>query len=126
MLRVLLVGSATYLALVVLLRLSRKRTLAKMNAFDLVAAVALGSTLATILLSKTVALAEGLLALGLLIAWQYFLAWSLRQGRLGAALDYVRSEAAVFTAGEFLNDALRKERVTEGEIRAARELDLFR
>jgi uncharacterized membrane protein YcaP (DUF421 family) len=35
--------------------LSGKRTLAKMNAFDLVVTVALGSTLATILLSRDVA-----------------------------------------------------------------------
>jgi uncharacterized membrane protein YcaP (DUF421 family) len=41
------------------LRVSGKRTLAKMNAFDLVVTVALGSTLATILLSADVSLAEG-------------------------------------------------------------------
>jgi uncharacterized membrane protein YcaP (DUF421 family) len=43
-----------------LLRISGKRTLSKMNAFDLVVTVALGSTLATVLLSTDVALAEGL------------------------------------------------------------------
>ena len=64
--RVLIVGVSAYAALVFLLRISGKRTLSKMNAFDLVVTVALGSTLATILLSKDVALAEGLLALALL------------------------------------------------------------
>ena len=62
LLRVLVVGTAAYAALVLLLRASGKRTLAKLNAFDLVVTVALGSTLATVLLSKDVALAEGLLA----------------------------------------------------------------
>jgi uncharacterized membrane protein YcaP (DUF421 family) len=38
-----------------------------MNAFDLIVTVALGSTLATILLSKDTPVAEGLLALALLI-----------------------------------------------------------
>ncbi len=38
--------------------------------------VALGSTLATVLLSKDVALAEGLLALALLIFLQYAIAWA--------------------------------------------------
>jgi uncharacterized membrane protein YcaP (DUF421 family) len=42
-----------------------------MNAFDLIVTVALGSTLATILLSKQIALAEGLLALSLLITLQF-------------------------------------------------------
>ena len=62
--RVLLVGTLAYVALVLLLRISGKRTLSKLNAFDLVVTVALGSTLATVLLSKTVALAEGVLAIG--------------------------------------------------------------
>jgi hypothetical protein len=45
--RVLLVGTLAYVALVLLLRISGKRTLGKLNAFDLVVTVALGSTLAT-------------------------------------------------------------------------------
>jgi uncharacterized membrane protein YcaP (DUF421 family) len=67
LLRTLVVGALAYLVLVSLLRLSGKRTLAKMNAFDFVVTVALGSTLATILLSKSVTLAQGSLALALLI-----------------------------------------------------------
>ena len=50
-----------------LLRVSGKRTLAKLNAFDLVVTVALGSTLATVLLSQSVALADGLLGFALLV-----------------------------------------------------------
>lgn len=61
--RTLLVGVLAYVALILLLRLSGKRTLAKLNAFDLVVTVAIGSTLATILLSESVALAEGVVAL---------------------------------------------------------------
>ncbi len=45
--RVLVVGACAYLSLLALLRLSGKRTLAKLNAFDFVVTVALGSTLAT-------------------------------------------------------------------------------
>jgi uncharacterized membrane protein YcaP (DUF421 family) len=51
--RVVLVGAATYGVLVLLLRVSGKRTLAKLNAFDLVVTVALGSTLATVLLDSS-------------------------------------------------------------------------
>lgn len=67
LLRVVVLGFCAYLTLVVALRLSGRRTLAKMNAFDLVVTVALGSTLATVLLTSDVALAEGTLALVLLI-----------------------------------------------------------
>lgn len=45
------------------LRTSGKRTLAKLNAFDFIVTMALGSTLATVVLSTSVALAEGLVAL---------------------------------------------------------------
>ncbi len=57
--RVAIVGGAANLTLLLMLRVSGKRWLAKLNVFDLVVTVALGSTLATTLLSKTVALAEG-------------------------------------------------------------------
>lgn len=48
--RVVIVGTLAYVALVLLLRVSGKRTLSTMNAFDLVVTVALGSTLATVIL----------------------------------------------------------------------------
>lgn len=71
LLRILVVGVLAYVALVVFLRVSGKRTLSKMNAFDLVVTVALGSTLATVLLDKDVALAEGASAFALLIGLQF-------------------------------------------------------
>jgi uncharacterized membrane protein YcaP (DUF421 family) len=68
------VGVLAYAALV-LPRVSGKRTFSKMNAFDLVVTVALGSTLATILLSSDIALAEGVTAFVTLIGLQYLVAW---------------------------------------------------
>ena len=76
LLRTVLVGIPAYLALLLLLLVSGKRTLTKLNAFDLVITVALGSTLATILLSEDVGLDEGVVALGLLIALQFVVAWA--------------------------------------------------
>ncbi len=72
--RVWAVGSAGYASLVLILRLSGKRTLAKLNAFDMVVTVALGSTLATILLSSTVSWVEGVAALVALAALQLLVA----------------------------------------------------
>lgn len=43
--RTVMVGSLAYFTLVCFLRISGKRTLAKLNAFDFVVTVALGSTL---------------------------------------------------------------------------------
>ncbi|HXW07439.1 MAG TPA: YetF domain-containing protein [Vicinamibacterales bacterium] len=116
--RTLLVGVLAYAGLVLFVRVSGKRTLSKMNAFDLIVTVALGSTLATILLSPDVALAEGLLALALLILLQYVVAWSaVRAGWFRGA---VKSEPTLlFHEGRFLDTALRRERVTRAEVLAA-------
>ncbi len=116
--RVLLVGTLAYTALVVLLRFSGKRTLTKMNAFDFVVTVALGSVLATILLSKDVALAEGVTAFLLLITLQFVVTWlSVRSPRVR---QLVKSEPSLlFYRGQMLAPALRGQRVTEDEVRAA-------
>lgn len=83
LLRTLIIGALAYLVLVVFLRISGKRTLTKLNAFDLVVTVALGSTLATVLLNKSVPLADGALAFALLVGLQYVVTWlSVRVGWL--------------------------------------------
>ena len=56
-LRTFILGGLAYVTLIVMLRTSGKRTLSKMNAFDFIVTVALGSTLATTLLSKDASLA---------------------------------------------------------------------
>ncbi len=118
LIRTLVVGVLAYVSLVLLLRVSGRRTLSKMNAFDLVVTVALGSTFATILLSRDVSLAQGVLALALLIALQYAVTWS--SVRVAWVRKLVTGEPALlFYRGRFLGEALRKARVTEAELRAA-------
>ena len=116
--RIVVVGTAAYAALVLILRVSGKRTLAKLNAFDLVVTVALGSTLATVLLSKSVALADGLLGFALLVGLQYAVAWlSVRSPRYGAV---VKSEPSLLLhRGRFLEGAMRRQRVTQEEVVSA-------
>jgi uncharacterized membrane protein YcaP (DUF421 family) len=116
--RTLVVGPLAYVGLVLELRMSGKRTLSKMNAFDLIVTVALGSTLATILLSKDVALVEGLTALGLLIALQYVITWA--SVRSDTVKKWVKADPTMlFYEGRFLGDVLHRERVTEVEVLAA-------
>lgn len=118
LLRTLAVGTAAYVALLVILRISGKRTLAKMNAFDLVVTVALGSTLATILLSRDVSLAQGVTALALLVALQFVITWT--SVRWPAARALVTGEPALLVRnGALLPQALVRARVSEEEIHAA-------
>ena len=113
--RVLLVGAAAYIALVVLLRFSGKRTLSKLNAFDLVVTVALGSTLATILLSAEVSWVEGAAAMALLVVLQLVVTWA--SVRLGWARRTVTAEASVLVRDGLVDGAaMRRQRVTQGEL----------
>ncbi len=116
--RVLAVGVAAYVTLVVILRGSGKRTLSKLNAFDLVVTVALGSTLATILLSADVSWTEGATALALLALLQLVVSWTT--SRVGAARRAVTAEPTVLVRdGRLLDEALRRQRVTPEEVRQA-------
>lgn len=116
--RTALVGTLAYLALVLLLRVSGKRTLSKMNAFDFIVTVALGSTLATVLLSSSVSLARGVLAFAVLILLQFVITWL--SARSSTVRRLVKAEPTLLVhKGEFLTGAMKQERVTEEEVRAA-------
>lgn len=115
--RTFIVGLLGYFALILILRISGKRTLSQMKEFDFIVTVALGSTLATVLLSKDVSLADGTLALAMLISLQYLLAYlSLRSKKVSRLIS--SDPTLLFYRGEFLWAALKKERVTEGEVRS--------
>lgn len=116
--RIVVVGACAYLGLVAILRISGKRTLAKMNAFDLVVTVALGSTLATALLSSEVSVSEGLLAFGLLCGLQFLVtSVSMRSRRFR---QVIKSEPRLLLhRGETLPRAMKDERVGEEELTAA-------
>jgi uncharacterized membrane protein YcaP (DUF421 family) len=103
--------------MIVLLRVSGKRTLTKMNAFDFIVTVALGSTLATVLLSKDVAVADGLLAFALLIFLQLGITWLSVRSKGFSKLIKAEPALLVFR-GKFLTEAMKAERITEEEILA--------
>lgn len=114
-LRVLIIGTVSYLALVLLLRLSGKRTLGQLNAFDFIVTVAFGSTLATILLSSDVALLEGLAALTLLAGLQFLVAWTSSHVP-GARAALTSSPVALLVSGELQHTQLQKNRLSESEV----------
>lgn len=116
-LRVVVIAPLAYIALIILLRVSGKRMLSKMSAFDLVVTIALGSTLATIVLSKEVSLTEGLTALAMLLGLQYAAAWA--SSRSKAVSRVLKSEPVLlFYDGAFLSAALLREHVPEEAVRA--------
>lgn len=116
-LRTLVITILAYVVLIFLLRISGKRTLSKMNAFDFIVTIALGSTLATVLLNKSVSLADGVLALSLLIGLQFLITFfSVRSKRVSKLVKSIPT--LLVYKGDLLQDAMRKERVNADEIYA--------
>jgi uncharacterized membrane protein YcaP (DUF421 family) len=119
--RTFIITILAYLMMVYLLRASGKRTLSKMNAFDFIVTIALGSSLATVALNKNVALADGLLVFFLLIFLQYGITWlSVRRKKIK---KIITSEPTLLLyKGEIMNDVLIEQRITMEEVYvAARE-----
>ena len=101
-----------------MLRLAGKRALAKLNAFDLVVTVALGSTLATVLLTSDIAFLEGLLAFMMLALLQ----WAVSRLSIAwpAFRRLVRSQPRLLVEnGSYRAHAMAAERITQDEIDAA-------
>jgi len=106
----------SYLALFIFIRISGKRSLSKLNAFDFVVVVTLGSTLSSMILVK-VTIAEGCLALLIIIGLQYLLAYFAKSSKK-AENFIISSPTLLFYNGIFLTDAMEKELITEKEIYA--------
>lgn len=118
LIRTFVVGVLAYVGLVVILRSTGKRTLSKLNAFDLIVTVSLGSILATILLNKEVALAQGILAFIVLCGMQYVVTWA--SVRSAFVRGFVKSEPKLLLHnGDPLESAMSSQRVTRDEIEAA-------
>jgi uncharacterized membrane protein YcaP (DUF421 family) len=104
-----------YLVLIAVLRAAGKRTLSKLNVFDFIVTVALGSTLATVILSREIPLVEGVTALVLLVGLQYLVAkLSRRWTRLRRMVKSVPT--VLLYEGVVCEDALTRERLTRKEL----------
>ena len=104
-----------YLAMVFLLRISGKRTLSKMNAFDFVVTIALGSCLASISLNKSVTIIDGALAISLFILMQFIFTY-LSVHIKGFRTLVTSRPVIVFYNGQFLEKELKKQRLTNEEV----------
>lgn len=116
--RSMILAVLAYATLVFLLRLSGKRTLSKMNVFDFVFVVALGSTLASTILSANTTLADGITAFVSLMMLQIVLSYLCVSSE---KIDRIVNgePTLVMYKGKFLSDAMKSERVTKDELRAA-------
>ena len=116
--RAAVLSSIGFVALIAILRVSGKRTLSKLNVFDFVFVVAVGSLFAASIVEKDVTLAEGIAAITTLVVFQAVLAELAARSDPFARL--INGEPSLlFSRGEFLRRTMKKERITEEEVRAA-------
>lgn len=107
-------ASISFIALFLFIRISGKRTLAKLNAFDFVVSVTLGSTLSSMMLLKTT-MAEGSVALVIIIILQYALAYLAKKSKImEKAIN--STPTLLFYDGIFITEAMERELITKEEI----------
>ena len=116
--RAAVLSAVGYIALLVMLRVSRKRTLAQMNAYDFLYVVIVGELLAITILEHEVSLVQGLAAVAVLIAIQVFISWITARSK--AAERLINGEPTLLLRrGRFLPEAMKEQRVTEEDILSA-------
>lgn len=106
-----------FITLFLFVRLSGKRTLAKLNAFDFIVSIALGSTLSDIMLA-TVPVAEGAVVLLLIIVLQYIFAFLARSSHQMEKIINTEPRI-VFYDGRFIEKTMAAETITKEEIYSA-------
>jgi len=116
--RIVITGLLAYPALILMLRISGKRTLSKFNAFDFIVTICLGSMLSSIIITKSVPLVEGVVALVLLIVLQFVITWL--SVRSPAFQSLIKSNPTLLVhRGVYQEKAMRAERISKQEIAAA-------
>lgn len=116
--RILVVGTLAYVAMVLLLRVTGKRTLVQMNAFDFIITVALGASFGRVLTARSVALVEAVTAFALLIFLQYAVTWL--QVRWPPVANVITAPPTLlYFRGRVLRDAMRRARITQAELETA-------
>lgn len=116
LLHVTVSAAVSFITLFVFVRIAGKRTLANLNAFDFVVTVALGSTLSFTILAE-VTLAEGTVALVMIIIMQYVLAWIAKSSK-GMQKIINSTPTLLFYNGTFVEHGLTREVITEEEVYA--------
>lgn len=117
-LKVVALSALAFLIVALLFRLAGTRAAGQMNNFDWIVTVAQGAIVGNIALGSNTALVEGAAAVVTLLGLQVAVNWlAARNERFRSAV--FSNPILLYHAGEFLTDELKRQRVTEGEVRGA-------
>lgn len=122
---IVLTAVGIYIATIIFTRIAGKRSFSKMSSFDFAMTVALGSMIATTVLSKSVSLWEGIVGLGIVYLLQLTVAILRRFKIVRGAVD--NAPLLLMDKQEILYENLKKARVTEEDLRSKlREANVIR
>lgn len=125
LLAIVLCALGIYIALIVFTRLAGKRSFSKMSSFDFAMTVAIGSLLASTILSSSVSLTEGITGLAMVYLLQISAALLRRFGWFKNLID--NSPLLLMDGSRILHENLKKARVAEGDLRSKlREANVIR
>lgn len=116
LLAICLSSAGIYLAVIVFTRLFGKRSFSKMSSFDFAMTVAVGSIIATTILSASVSLLEGVVGLAATYVLQMSAAFLRRFDVMKSAID--NSPLLLMDGETILEDNLRKAKVSKGDLRS--------
>lgn len=105
-----------YFAVIILTRICGKRSFSKMSSFDFAMTVAVGSIIATTILSSTVNLIEGIVGLTAVYLLQITIAFARSNKIIKKIVD--NSPLLLMDGDQIITDNLRKARVSEGDLRS--------
>ncbi|MFH5804504.1 DUF421 domain-containing protein [Alienimonas sp. DA493] len=116
--KVVALSALAFLIVALLFRLAGTRAAGQMNNFDWIVTVAQGAIVGSVALGANTSLLEGAAAVVTLLGLQYGMNW-LAARHDGFRKAVFSHPALLYHRGEFLHDALKRQRVTEGEVRGA-------
>jgi uncharacterized membrane protein YcaP (DUF421 family) len=118
LLRVFASAVLTYVFVVILVRVTGKRSTSQLNNFDWIVTVAIGSIIGATIVTDSLPLLEGLTGIATLFAVQFVVTWlSTRSRSFSRAVR--ASPTMLLYRGEFIEEAMLKERVTKEEVLSA-------
>ncbi|QLE02841.1 DUF421 domain-containing protein [Galbibacter sp. BG1] len=118
-------ATGIYIAVIAYTRIFGKRSFSKMSSFDFAMTVAVGSIIATTILSSTVSMMEGIIGLGMTYVLQLSAAVLRRYKIFKNAID--NTPLLLMYKDKILHNNLKKARVSEEDLRAKlREANVLR
>lgn len=113
---ILITAVGIYVVVIFMTRICGKRSFSKMSSFDFAMTVAVGSIMATAILSKTVSLADGITGIVSVYLLQIGAAYARRNDTVKKVMD--NTPLLLMDGENILEENLRKGRVTKSDLRA--------